>query len=349
MESGNFEEALALCGSCPPETDARMMDVDVSSIHERYGTVLYQKGDFDGAITNYLIAKTDIILVFMLFPDLVPQSVLQQYISSCGVTYTSLLASNGSSTVSQNAPSSSSKLSTIILHRAASALVNFCEQLRQKTTEMADKAEISKATGVGAGFGGASDILSSSILSGFSNPFETQSAENVLSADDLIRRSVLLDTVLINSLVASSSLSSTRKNAVIEVLASNNRCHIEHCAVLLASQGNSFTEALLWLFRSHGEHKRVLSALSEDRCVGAGAWSREMFYQWYADYLLMLWYSDDITHPVLVLPALKPVLEYDAELGLRALIGGGKKHSSFGGKGVTVQEVWIVSCSANTF
>ena len=61
-------------------------------------------------------------------------------------------------------------------------------------------------------------------------------------------------------------------------------------AVLLASQGNSFTEALLWLYRSHGEHRRVLAALlSEDRCVGSGAWTRDGFYRWTADYLKWMW------------------------------------------------------------
>jgi hypothetical protein len=40
--------------------------------------------------------------------------------------------------------------------------------------------------------------------------------------------------------------------------------------MMLASQGRAFTEALLWLYRSRGDHKKVLSALTEDKCVGAG-------------------------------------------------------------------------------
>ena len=61
-----------------------------------------------------------------------------------------------------------------------------------------------------------------------------------------------------------------RRKDVVSFLSKPNRCHIESCAVLLASQGNSFTEALLWLYRSHNEHKRVLNALTEDKCVGSG-------------------------------------------------------------------------------
>lgn len=45
---------------------------------------------------------------------------------------------------------------------------------------------------------------------------------------------------------------------------------METCSVLLASQGNPFTEALLWLYRSHNLHSRVLDALKEDKSVAVG-------------------------------------------------------------------------------
>jgi hypothetical protein len=103
------------------------------------------------------------------------------------------------------------------------------------------------------------------------------------------------------------------------------------------------SEALLWLYRSHGEHKKVLSALSEERCVGSGAvWSRDSYYQWVAEYLQWLWFQDDNALPSLILPALKPVIEYNPTLGLSILIhGGGKKYpvGGLGGKGVSVVEL----------
>ena len=40
--------------------------------------------------------------------------------------------------------------------------------------------------------------------------------------------------------------------------------------MLLASMGNPFTEALLWLHRSHGQHSRVLDALKEEKSVALG-------------------------------------------------------------------------------
>jgi hypothetical protein len=100
---------------------------------------------------------------------------------------------------------------------------------------------------------------------------------------------------------------------------------------------------LLWLYRSHGEHKKVLSALSEERCVGSGAvWSRDSYYQWVAEYLQWLWFQDDNALPSLILPALKSVIEYNPALGLSILIhGGGKKYpvAGLGGKGVSVLEL----------
>ena len=99
-------------------------------------------------------------------------------------------------------------------------------------------------------------------------------------------------------------------------------------------------EALLWLYRSHGEHRRVLSALNEDRCVGSGtAWSKSSFYQWTAEYLCWLWFSEDTTLPPMVMPALKPVIEYDAWMGLGVLTGGSKRPTTTGGRGVDSKEV----------
>jgi hypothetical protein len=80
------------------------------------------KGDFDGAIQNYLLGKTDIIPVFMLFPEIVPALLLQQYLTNCSQSYNSLLTNSTTQT----------KLSGIILHRAASALVHYCESWRSK-------------------------------------------------------------------------------------------------------------------------------------------------------------------------------------------------------------------------
>jgi hypothetical protein len=102
----------------------------------------------------------------------------------------------------------------------------------------------------------------------------------------------------------------------VQLLSAHNYCQAETCSVLLASQGNPFTEALLWLYRSHNQHSRVLDALKEDKSVAVGGWNREQFYQWSADYLRWLWYHEaDASLPKLALFSLKPLLQYDAEVG----------------------------------
>ena len=358
VEKGDLEEALSICHANKGNSSL-FEEIDLPSIHEKFGSVLYQKGDFDGAVDNYLAAGSDIIDVFSLFPDLIPPTVasLVPSMSKKGDSSNVTQAKLNIMGVSVPAPSSSGqRLSGAILHRAASAIVNYCEKKRPQVSADASQAEyrsrISLASGT-YGSGATGNNSKTALME-----LLAEKAENVVpgSPEDLIRRSVLLDTVLVCSLVSSSPLSSTRRQAVIDVLADprGNRCHIESCAVLLASQGNAFTEALLWLYRSHNEHKRVLSALTEDRCVGSGAWTRENFYEWMTSYLQWLWVGGPNTNESsggggennddnrsmsnssslvsgsaggasslesMVLPTLVTLLQYDAMLGMSVLTG----------------------------
>lgn len=124
-----------------------------------------------------------------------------------------------------------------------------------------------------------------------------------------------------------------------------NRCHLDSSASLLVSQGISFSEALLWLYRSHDEHRRVLGALTEDRCVGVNSWTRDQFFYWTSEYLGTLWFHDDASLPILALNALRPVLEFNADLGLSILTnrptieGTNKLSDNIGGKGTEIQDV----------
>lgn len=96
-------------------------------------------------------------------------------------------------------------------------------------------------------------------------------------------------------------------------------------------------EAQLWLYRTHNDHKRVLAILSDDKSTGE-FWTKRQAYVWTADYLSWLWKCDDAMLTSLVLPALRPVLEYDAQLGLCVLISsssaGGGAGAGGGAKGV---------------
>lgn len=105
--------------------------------------------------------------------------------------------------------------------------------------------------------------------------------------EEEIRQAVLLDTILVAALLRCFP---ARRGVVVSLLAAqdqyapgsfaglpigvtsetSNYCHIESTAILLASQGNALTEALLWLFRSHKQHSRLFLALTEEKCVGVG-------------------------------------------------------------------------------
>ena len=80
--------------------------------------------------------------------------------------------------------------------------------------------------------------------------------------------------------------------------------------------------------------------------MGSGAsWSKASFYNWTADYLQWLWFNPDPSLPPLVLPALKPVLEYDAAVGLNVFIGIGHNRQYaqgvLGGNGVDTGDVVV--------
>lgn len=302
VESSLYEEAINLCSLCPNSSQLR--DIDIPRIHEKFAFSLFQKGEFEGAISHYILANTELLSVIAKFPDLVPVS-LHSWVG---------INNSTSNTNKGKTGNTSSSLEGMILHRAASALVHFCEHHRPNVRQQEERAQKVKSAGIGA-----------AVL------HPTDDAD----PDFTLRKAEVLDTVLLSSL---AQCSPPRRTAVVDLLSTSNSCHIESCSVILASQGNAFTEALLWLYRSHNEHKRVLSALTEERCVGAGAWTREQFYQWTADYLRWLWHNDNISLPPMVLSNLKPLIEYDAEMGLGVLITKPKNlsnPSSLGGRGVS--------------
>eukprot|EP00595_Chromulina_sp_UTEXLB2642_P001768 CAMPEP_0196768596 /NCGR_PEP_ID=MMETSP1095-20130614/42975_1 /TAXON_ID=96789 ORGANISM="Chromulina nebulosa, Strain UTEXLB2642" /NCGR_SAMPLE_ID=MMETSP1095 /ASSEMBLY_ACC=CAM_ASM_000446 /LENGTH=275 /DNA_ID=CAMNT_0042138471 /DNA_START=1325 /DNA_END=2149 /DNA_ORIENTATION=- len=209
-------------------------------------------------------------------------------------------------------------MSGMVLQKAALAMVQFCEYHRNQWRDKVDAADKLRSGGSnaeGVDFNG--------------NP------------EDFLKDVEIVDTVLLSAFL---NCSPPKRSAVVELLSQTNpvnRCHMDSSTALIASQGNAFTEALLWLYRSHNEHKRVLVALTEDRCVGQAAWSREQFYNWTAEYLRWLWCSDDIGLPMQALNALRPVLEYDAELGLSVLTSRPKqsRYSVIGGKDVDIHDI----------
>lgn len=322
LDAYQFEEAINLCTLCI--ANPQMREIDIAGVHEKYALSLFQRGDFDSSIHHYIKAKSTPQKVLTLFPDLVPV-VFYGYL---GISSQSLSASGR--TVNN---ASSRTMTGVVLTRAAAAVVTYCNYYRMAIKSKVEVAEKYKAASMTAAT--ALENLETLVVSDW---------------EDVLRISEVIDTVLLCALI---NCSPSRRHVVIELLSdassSENRCHMESSATMLASRGNAYSEALLWLYRSHHEHKRVLVALTEERCVGAGAWTRDQFYRWTADYLKWLWFQDDPKMTTLVLNALRSVLEYDAELGFGVLTQPNTKNtpssvigaisSSAGGKGVEISDV----------
>lgn len=334
LDAQRFEDAINLCILC--QHNPQLKDIDVPGVHEKYAFSLYQKGDFEGCIAHFLKADSNPKKVLALFPDLVPTN-FNGFLGISQASASVVAPSRATSTRPVSAPAVASsvpatgKMTGLVLQRAAAALVSFCEHHRTQMKSSVELAERYKSSSASAA--SSLENLDNSII---------QNWEEILNVAEVV------DTVLLAALL---NCHPPRKSSVIELLSSQpsssnpfappvNHCHMESSSVLLAAQGNAFTEALLWLYRSHGEHKRVLVALTEDRCVGVGAWNREQFYTWTADYLRWLWYHDDSSLPITALNSLRPVLEYDAELGLSVLTSRPKGSlSATGGKGTDIHDI----------
>jgi hypothetical protein len=324
------EEALSICQVC--ENKNLIVGIDVRNIYEANAFSLLSKGDFEKAVQNFLLAKTDFLTVASNFPDFIPHN-LQNALSIN--------------------PNQGKKYTGAVLQRAAAAVALLCDGHRSAIIKRAEKAEkvrelgfmasssakpsFSAAAYKNASFSAATVMGTSISTSMAQAPIDENDEDYIANPDEEIGRAILCDTMYLFALM---NCSPPKKSAVIDLLKSSNRCQIESCSVLLASNGDAYIEALLWLYRSQNQHARVLAALTEDKCVTMTGWTREQFYRWTAEYLQWLWYhEDDLNLPKQALISLKPVLEYDAELGLCVLVCRPVGKTSFGGKGVTITEV----------
>lgn len=286
-------------------------------IHEKFAFSLHQKGDFEGAVTHYIAAGSHPANVIAMFADLIPQALVQALTSA--PPSSAMAAANAGAALQIQSTAVNlglacvgaplgplPRLSGVILNRAASALATFCEHHRAAVNAAANSVVEARQLANNNMTSSAAALTASASSAA---PLDGGCADS----DERIRVSVLVDTVL---LVAHMACNPPRKSAVTDLVSSQNRCHIESCSVILASHGNAFIESLLWLYRSHGEHKRVLSQLTEDRCGGVGGWTKDQLYLWSADYLRSLWALGDAQLTALVLQYVRPVLEFDAELGV---------------------------------
>lgn len=289
VDKGLYEEALRI--HLLSRQPSILREIDVGKVHEKFALSLFLRGEFEESVLQFISAGSSLMDVMQLFPEFVPVP-LRQPVSG---RIQALLTQIRSLSV-DNTTKSAVKTSTNSQSRAASALAKFCSHHRRHTIVSAEKAETVKASGIGA------TVYDDEL---YSDPVEALKAAEVL------------DSVLLAALVRCTP---PRRSDVLELLSVKNRCHIESSAALLASQGNSFIEALLWLYRSHDEHKRVLAALTEAHCVVPDGWTRPQFYTWTSSYLRELWFQDNAQLAPMALQALRPVFEYDAEVRILLLL-----------------------------
>ena len=197
-----------------------------------------------------------------------------------------------------------------VLSRAATAVVEFCEHFRRTFKENSSNDR---------GSGGNKEDAT--------REFWSRSA---------------VDSAYLCALL---SCSPPRRPTILALVSAPNHCFIDACSVSLAAQGHMFIESLLWLYRSRGEHRRVITNLNESRCVPSvsaaqggpgsltpdtkasrnpstgnrspgggvgrmrGKWDREAFYSWTGSYLMSLWNGSAIDpnqlEPGLTSPAAK--------------------------------------------
>ena len=146
---------------------------------------------------------------------------------------------------------------------------------------------------------------------------------------------VMCDSAFLEALLACRP--PRRAEALALCKSAANRCHVDSGVAAIARAGPAFTEALLWLLRHSGDHRRGLAALDIERCLEepppgvpfrreAARWAREGgYFAWVADYLRFLWWT---ASPDQVLSLLPPVQDNDA----RRLSGDATRTKSSSGQ-----------------
>ena len=91
VERQLYSSALQLCQDCP-DPERQLRELDQSQIHEQYAYYIYNNihntttnnyttyNEYDEMINQFILAKTNIIQVILLFPLLIPLTLAQQWI-----------------------------------------------------------------------------------------------------------------------------------------------------------------------------------------------------------------------------------------------------------------------------
>ncbi|XP_065016297.1 vacuolar sorting protein 39-like [Musa acuminata AAA Group] len=254
--SGDFEEALSLCKLIPPE-DSSLRASKESLIHIRYAHHLFNNGNYEEAMEQFLASQEEITYILSLYPSIIlPKlqtvSVPEKFADANDELHLSRVSSDASdeteSSLSQHYESDDKSTLEIkkMSHNALMALVKFLQKKRQGIFERAT-AEVTE------------EVVQDSISS--YEPYRSKSSNKkgggYTHISSVAREmATILDTALLQALILTGQSSS-----VLELLKGPNFCDLKTCEKFLMER-NQHT-LLLELYKYNGMHRDALKLLDQ--------------------------------------------------------------------------------------
>ncbi|XP_009409101.2 vacuolar sorting protein 39 [Musa acuminata AAA Group] len=254
--SGDFEEALSLCKLIPPE-DSSLRASKESLIHIRYAHHLFNNGNYEEAMEQFLASQEEITYILSLYPSIIlPKlqtvSVPEKFADANDELHLSRVSSDASdeteSSLSQHYESDDKSTLEIkkMSHNALMALVKFLQKKRQGIFERAT-AEVTE------------EVVQDSISS--YEPYRSKNSNKkgggYTHISSVAREmATILDTALLQALILTGQSSS-----VLELLKGPNFCDLKTCEKFLMER-NQHT-LLLELYKYNGMHRDALKLLDQ--------------------------------------------------------------------------------------
>ncbi|KAF3508113.1 hypothetical protein F2Q69_00008902 [Brassica cretica] len=242
--TGNFEEALALCKSLPPE-DSSLRAAKESSIHTRFAHYLFENGSYEEAMEHFLASQVDITHVLSMYPSIIlpKTTMIPEPDKNVDISGDEAALSRGSSGFSDDMESSSPRYlfesegsaaleSKKMSHNTLMALIKYLQKRRPGMIE--------KATSEGT-----EEVISDAVGKDVS-PLNSGAREMAAT----------LDTALLQAL-----LHTGQSGAAVDLLKGVNYCDVNICEEILMTSKNY--PAQLELFKSNSMHHEALKLLKQ--------------------------------------------------------------------------------------
>ncbi|KAJ4791315.1 Vam6/Vps39-like protein [Rhynchospora pubera] len=257
--SGEFEEALVLCKLLPPE-DSSLRASKESSIHMRYGHYLFDNGNYEEAMEQFLASQVDITYILSLYPSLIlPKLAHTTVHDKAESTESSSQLSRQSSEASDEMEAGlatqaqlgelDEKETKKMNHNALMALVKYLQKRRSGIVERAT-VEVTDEVVSGAVHDGLS--LSEPYRSKPSAKRRVQTHVSSVARET----ATVLDTALLQGLVLTNQV-----KGALDLLKGMNYCDLKICEEFLKER-NQYT-VLLELYKCNGMHHEALKLLNQ--------------------------------------------------------------------------------------